>query len=279
MPKNAKKVEKIFSCSGHEWIRFIKSEREFLKAIKKARIIITHAGSGSTSTMLRYKKKMIVVPRRKKYNEHYNDHQIDLAMVIDKERLGVAVYNVKYLEDALRKIEKMSIKFKYFKSSDLKRFKKFLKNIGSGKKVCLPITPGGHLSEAETFLDVFDNAFIVTLKRRYMQSLKNRKNIKKVYYVKDFNKNPFLNLLKSVYIVLKEKPKVIFSTGAGIAIPIIYISKLLFRSKIIYIESFAQAYHKSWSGRLIYPVADLFFVRWRSMLKVYGKKAKLLNYL
>lgn len=45
---------------------------------KKSDIIITHAGAGSIIKALKRGKKPIVVPRRKKYNEHINDHQLDL---------------------------------------------------------------------------------------------------------------------------------------------------------------------------------------------------------
>ena len=48
------------------------------------------------------------------------------------------------------------------------------------------------------------------------------------------------------------------------------IGKIL-GSKIIYIETFANIHTKTATGRLIYPIADLFIVQWESMLKVYPK--------
>ena len=45
----------------------------------------------------------------------------------------------------------------------------------------------------------------------------------------------------------------------------------LFGSKIIYIETFANSETKSLTGRLVYPIADLFIVQWESMLKLYPK--------
>ena len=74
-------------------------------------------------------------------------------------------------------------------------------------------------------------------------------------------------------IFLKEKPKVLFSTGAEIAIPSFYIGKFLFRTKLIYLECSAQVYSPSLTGRWVYPISDLFLVQWESLLQHYGPKA------
>ena len=49
-----------------------------------------------------------------------------------------------------------------------------------------------------------------------------------------------------------------------------YLGKI-FGSKIIYIETFANRNTKTATGRLIYPIADLFIVQWKEMLKIYPK--------
>ena len=49
-----------------------------------------------------------------------------------------------------------------------------------------------------------------------------------------------------------------------------YIAKL-FRSKVIFIETFANRNTKTLSGRLVYPIADTFIVQWEEMLKLYPK--------
>ena len=47
-----------------------------------------------------------------------------------------------------------------------------------------------------------------------------------------------------------------------------YIGKL-FGSKVIFIETFANSKTKTLSGRMIYPIADLFIVQWEEMLELY----------
>jgi UDP-N-acetylglucosamine transferase subunit ALG13 len=50
---------------------------EYSMAIHECDVIISHAGMGSIITALDYAKPIIIVPRRKEYNEHRNNHQLD----------------------------------------------------------------------------------------------------------------------------------------------------------------------------------------------------------
>lgn len=57
---------------------FIDKEKLF-ELIDKADFIITHGGVGSIIASLKKGKKVIVVPRQKKYGEHVNNHQLQIA--------------------------------------------------------------------------------------------------------------------------------------------------------------------------------------------------------
>ena len=52
------------------------SQEEFSNKINEANIVVSHGASGSIMKALNAKKKVIVVTRLEKYNEHINDHQI-----------------------------------------------------------------------------------------------------------------------------------------------------------------------------------------------------------
>lgn len=80
----------------------------------------------------------------------------------------------------------------------------------------------------------------------------------------------FYLCLKTVYLYFKLRPKYIITTGTHTAGPMCYLGKF-FGSKIIYIETFANSNTKTATGRLIYPIADLFIVQWEEMLKLYPK--------
>lgn len=52
---------------------------QFDKYIKDANIIITHGGVGSIVNSVKLGKKVIAIPRLSKYNEHDNDHQLQIC--------------------------------------------------------------------------------------------------------------------------------------------------------------------------------------------------------
>ena len=141
------------------------------------------------------------------------------------------------------------------------------------KKIGLICSPGGHLIEVLQLLEAFEGYpfFFVTYKGKATSNRKNK------YYMTNFVKNPLsliVGILKIFFIFLKERPKVLFSTGSEIAIPSFYIGKFLFRTKLIYLECSAQVCHPSLTGRCVYPIIDLFLVQWEPLLRHYGPKAK-----
>ncbi len=52
---------------------------QFDDLVSKARLIITHAGAGSILSAVKKGKVVIAAPRLKKYGEHTNDHQLQIA--------------------------------------------------------------------------------------------------------------------------------------------------------------------------------------------------------
>lgn len=147
------------------------------------------------------------------------------------------------------------------------------------KKVLFISSTGGHLHEMLQLKDMFNqyDYHIITEKTKSNLKLKNQYH-NRVDYLVYGTKSHFLsylfkfpyNCLKSLFLYFKIKPKYIITTGAHTATPICYIGKLL-GSKIIYIESFANIETKTLTGRMIYPIADLFIVQWPSMLDLYPK--------
>ena len=147
------------------------------------------------------------------------------------------------------------------------------------KKVIFISSMGGHLTEMMQLKGIFkDYEYkIITEKHKSTIGLKARYK-SKIDYLLTGNKDHMLryifvllyNLIKSFVLFLKFKPDVIVTTGAHTCVPMCYIAKI-FRKKVIYIESFANIETKTLTGRLIYPIADIFIVQWHSMLKLYPK--------
>jgi len=78
---------------------------EFEKKIKEADLIITHSGEGNIGLCKNLNKKMIVVPRKKEFEEHTNNHQLELAKVVEEEKIGLVIWKINELEEKLKLIE------------------------------------------------------------------------------------------------------------------------------------------------------------------------------
>lgn len=140
-------------------------------------------------------------------------------------------------------------------------------------KVCIASSAGGHLKEVMQLRQLFEarDHFFLTFKRDDSKELPGR-----VYFVKDPKRSPMAllkNLLQSVRILMKERPDVIMTTGAGVVIPFCLLSRLS-GSRIVFIESFCRVKQPSLTGRILYPFANLFLVQWEELLEAYGKKAR-----
>jgi len=72
---------------------------------EKADLIITHGGVGSIINSIEKNKKVIAVPRLKKYSEHVNNHQLDIIKSFDEMGYIIGLNNVEELGDALKKIK------------------------------------------------------------------------------------------------------------------------------------------------------------------------------
>ncbi len=136
---------------------------------------------------------------------------------------------------------------------------------------------GGHLTEMMQLKKLFKkyDYYIVTEKTKSTLYLKDQYK-KRVSYLVYGTKDHFFtyifklfyNIMKSIYLYFKIHPDYIITTGTHTAGPICYLGKI-FGSKIIYIETFANMSTKTITGKLIYPIADLFVVQWESMLALY----------
>jgi beta-1,4-N-acetylglucosaminyltransferase len=69
------------------------------------------------------------------------------------------------------------------------------------------------------------------------------------------------NLRLAWRVVRSERPDVILSTGAALAVPFFLAGKL-FGARLVYVESLTRTTSLSLSGRLVRPLADAFFVQW-----------------
>lgn len=145
------------------------------------------------------------------------------------------------------------------------------------KKVLFISSSGGHLAQLMHLKPLFEryDYHLVTEYLPCNEKLKEKYKVSFLLHGGRNNKFKYLflflfNAFKSLYILLREKPNVVITTGAHTAVPMCYLAKI-FGKKVIYIESFAKVNTPNLSGKLIYPIADLFIVQWPELLKYYPK--------
>lgn len=86
-----------------EIIDFV-SMKEFEQYIKKSKYVITHGGVGTILDALKKNKKIIAVPRLKEYEEHENNHQLEIIKQFEEENYLLACYELKELDIKIKEI-------------------------------------------------------------------------------------------------------------------------------------------------------------------------------
>ena len=93
-----------FESKDMEMYKELPSEK-INKLIEQANIVITHGGVGSIISSITRGKKVIAVPRLKKYKEHVNDHQLDIINSFNDNGYRIGIHCVEELGEALTKIK------------------------------------------------------------------------------------------------------------------------------------------------------------------------------
>ena len=140
-------------------------------------------------------------------------------------------------------------------------------------KVCLVGSSGGHLAHLYMLKPFWNNKerFWVTFNKQDANSLLKNEKVYNCYFPTNRNfKNLIKNTILAFKVLKKEKPDLIISSGAAVAVPFFYIGKLM-GAKLIYIEVFDRIDKPTLTGKLVYTIADKFIVQWEEAKKVYPK--------
>ena len=93
------------------------SMKDFKKYITSCDLLVTHGGVGTILDGLKLGKKIIAFPRLSKYQEHVNDHQIEIIDEFCKEGY-ILSGEIKNLVDLIDKSKEFQVK--KYKSNNLK---------------------------------------------------------------------------------------------------------------------------------------------------------------
>ncbi|MDV7757571.1 PssD/Cps14F family polysaccharide biosynthesis glycosyltransferase [Liquorilactobacillus mali] len=144
-------------------------------------------------------------------------------------------------------------------------------------KVCLVGSSGGHLAHLymlKRFWDKHEHFWVTFDKEDARGVLKNESFYPCYFPTNRSLKALIVNTFRAIKILWREKPDLIISSGAAVAVPFFYIGKLM-GIKLVYVEVFDRIDKATMTGKLVYPITDLFIVEWEEMKKVYPKAINL----
>jgi beta-1,4-N-acetylglucosaminyltransferase len=133
---------------------------------------------------------------------------------------------------------------------------------------------GGHLREVKIALQGVDNAGFVFVTNPLPHLLETADI--QLKFIRDPHKskiNYLVNFFQSLKLLFQYKPKIIVTTGAGIAIFIFILGKIM-GARTIFIESGSRILYPSRTGSLLYYFADHFIIQ-SAMLAPYYPRAVL----
>ncbi len=144
-------------------------------------------------------------------------------------------------------------------------------------KVCLVGSSGGHLTHLYMLKPFWQDKerFWVTFDKEDARSLLKDERMYPCHYPTNRSlKALIINTRIAWRTLRKEKPNLIISSGAAVAVPFFYIGKLL-GARLIYVEVFDRIDKPTMSGKMVYPITDRVVVQWEEMKAVYPKALNL----
>lgn len=102
--------DEVFAQSGastyipknYKYKNFL-DKNEFSELTSKADVVITHGGTGAIIGAVKKGKKVIAVPRLKEFNEHVDDHQIQLLKEFSLMNIIEACFDLSELGEKYKK--------------------------------------------------------------------------------------------------------------------------------------------------------------------------------
>ena len=140
-------------------------------------------------------------------------------------------------------------------------------------KLLLVCTSGGHfatMKQLRSFWSLHDRVW-VTHRGEDTNALAETEKIHWLPYQAPRNVVSLIQNIPETYRILSsEKPDLIISTGASIALNFAFAAKSL-GIRFVYIESISRSNDLSISGKLVYPMANEFYVQWPNLCKKYRR--------
>jgi len=143
------------------------------------------------------------------------------------------------------------------------------------KKILAISSPGGHWTQLLRLRPAFEDSEVIyaTTKAGSKHQIEGHRFYKLPDANKDKKFKVILLALHVLYVLLKERPDVIISTGAAHGYLALRLGKYL-GAKTIWLESIANAQNYSLSTKMVRKYADLLLTQWPHMAQEDGPHYK-----
>jgi UDP-N-acetylglucosamine:LPS N-acetylglucosamine transferase len=140
-------------------------------------------------------------------------------------------------------------------------------------KIMLVTSSGGHLAQLVTLRSWWEGYERLWVTFDTPDAVSLLKDERVVWANHPTNRN-IPNLIRNFFLAIaelrRERPDLIVSTGAGVALPFFLLGKF-FGAKLVYIEVFDRVTTPTLTGRLVEPFVDKFLVQWPEQQEIYRK--------
>jgi UDP-N-acetylglucosamine:LPS N-acetylglucosamine transferase len=140
-------------------------------------------------------------------------------------------------------------------------------------EVLLACSSGGHLLQLLALRPAWQEAdrVWVTFDKSDVRSLLVDEQVVYAYGPTNRSiKNLIRNLFLAWRVIGRVRPRVILSTGAGVAVPFAWIGRLR-GARVVFVESLTRIDGPSLSCRMIAPVAERVYVQWPELAERYPR--------
>ncbi len=135
-------------------------------------------------------------------------------------------------------------------------------------KICIVSSCGGHLTEVRALRPAYsahEHFYVLNDRIPLPDDMVGR-----TYFIRHAERDwrVVLNVFEALRILVRERPNLILSTGAGPVVPFALVGKLL-GIPTLFVETIARITRPSLTGRIMYRLADRFVFQWPSLARFF----------
>jgi UDP-N-acetylglucosamine:LPS N-acetylglucosamine transferase len=140
-------------------------------------------------------------------------------------------------------------------------------------KVMLVCSSGGHLAQLyrlEPWWRRHQRTWVTFRTPDAVSLLEGERNVWAFHPTTRNLPNLLRNLRLAWKLLRRDRPDVVVSDGAGVALPFFVVARILW-IRTVYLEVYDRIDDPSLTGRLCYPLSDLFLLQWEEQRRSYPR--------